>query len=124
MIHIKQCPNCGKKFSINDFLYNSEIKPIGMKIDDDLSINYYFFTHSTKECDTTFAIDVTIFKQLITEPIPEKQLAERKECEDYCCDLYSLLNCNQQCKFEPYRKLLKKMIENRTKINNPQESKA
>ncbi|RKX20858.1 MAG: hypothetical protein DRP35_05370 [Candidatus Zixiibacteriota bacterium] len=114
--NFKQCPNCKKWFSVDDFINNNEIQPIGMKLDNNtFALNLYFFNHYNDECKTTFAMRVDDFEEYIDEKIPHKILAKTDECLNHCANLEDLMPCNNECVFAPYRRYLMKLIDNRIK---------
>ena len=114
--NFKQCPNCKKWFSIDDFINNVEIQPIGMKLDNNtFALNLYFFNHYNDTCNTTFAMRVDDFKEYIDEKIPHEILVNTDECLEHCTKLKDLMACNNECIFAPYRRFLMKLIDNRIK---------
>lgn len=114
--NFKQCPNCKQWLSIDDFINNIEIQPIGMKMDNNtFALNLYFFNHLKKKCNTTFAMRVDDFKEYITENIPKEILSQTEECQDHCTQLNDLMVCNNNCAYAPYRRFLMNLIDNRIK---------
>lgn len=109
---LKQCPCCGQWLTLDDFLSDVEIEPIGMSIDTEVpELNYYYFNHECAGCGTTFLVDVMVFRQCIEEPIPAEILTGSPECEGHCTRIEDLAVCANECRFAPFRRFLLKLRE-------------
>lgn len=103
----KVCPCCKAVLTIDDFVENAEVEPLGMTVDvTDPSFNYYYFNHECQSCGTTFAVNVLTFEPFIPEPIPPFVLAGTVECELHCTRIDDLAVCTRECRYAPYRRYL------------------
>jgi hypothetical protein len=110
--NFKQCPYCHYFFSLREILESPEVEPVGMRFDEDEpGLNLYFFSHVCLSCGTTFAIEVDRFEPLITEPIPDKVLAGTKNCEQHCLNIEDLKQCQQECRYAPFRRFILSLIK-------------
>jgi hypothetical protein len=120
---IKQCPNCGEWFSLQDVLENPEIEPLGMSFENaDSELNVYYFRHTSERCGTSFVIPVYEFAGLVREPMHANILRGTTECESHCTSVDDLSACSQQCLYAPFRRLLLSML--RSDISRQHETVA
>jgi hypothetical protein len=118
-VTFKICPNCGTKFSMHDLIYNPEIKPIGITIGQTNIQSMFVFNHIKNNCNTTFAIQANTFTSLINEIIPPTIRFGLPECEGHCINLNDQIECQQNCKWAPYRRFFLSLMI----IKNPNISK-
>lgn len=112
---IKECPKCNLNITLDDLLYNENIEPIEMSIcEDDHSLNLMYFNHNIKNCFTTFAVYVEIFKPLLNEPIPPEIKTGTEGCNGHCSDLNDTSICNNNCTWSPYRRFMNQLIEKKS----------
>jgi len=105
---------CGHWFSINDIMEDPQVRPLGMKVnDEDFSINLFFFNHECENCGSTFTIPARDLMPLIDGDVPESVLTGSTKCEGHCLKLTDLDVCDQECAYAPFRKLLRDMLANR-----------
>lgn len=118
---IKVCPLCKLKISVDDILNNSQVIPIGINLDpEDPEFNFYFFTHIDSNCNTTFTVNVEIFKSCIEDHIPENINTGKEGCNGHCSDLSDNLICRATCKWAPYRTFIINLIN--IKVKEPLKS--
>jgi hypothetical protein len=111
---IKQCPNCGQQFTIDDLLNNTDIRPKGLALEsDDLSFNMFYFDHNVIGCGTTFVVPVETLAPYIEEPIPDELLAGTDTCERHCLKIEDWAECSQACSNAPYRRFLLSLASRR-----------
>lgn len=121
MDNLKICPMCGREFSADDILHDSDITPLGMRIEkDDSRLNYFYFTHDVAECGTTFVIPVEAFESCLPAPPPAQILTGTDDCRGLCLDLAEHGFCDQDCRWAPYRRLLQQMLTERDKRATPE----
>lgn len=104
--NFKTC-SCGTKWaSPQSLIRDSEIDPIGMTITDlkDVSRAYYFFNHL--KCQSTLAINVEDFSNLVEETIPPQVKAGEEGCTGHCIRIEDLDACDNECHNAPFRRLL------------------
>jgi|GEM_PF-852014 len=110
--NFKQCPLCQDWFSDQDIFSGPSIKPIGMLLDPAfLDISMYFFNHASDGCWTTFTINVEKFTHFLEEPIIRESNTLSASCEGHCFNLSDTGECSQTCKWAPFRRLLRAMLE-------------
>lgn len=110
--HIKECPKCKAKFTLEQLFYDPDIIPIGLCFQEDCpDLNIYFFNHEADACQTTFTVEVEKFSSFIDGKIPKQKLSGTAACEDYCNHIDDDGNCSQDCHYAPFRVLLIKMRE-------------
>ncbi len=110
--HVKICPKCKTKFTLDQLFYDPDIIPIGICFEESMpGLNCYFFNHEIDSCKTTFTVMVEAFSKFIQEDIPEAELIETSKCEGRCLRIDDQDDCSQNCHFAPYRSLLTKMRE-------------
>ena len=114
-LHIsKQCPTCGKVFTLEDLLSDPDLVPIGMTSDEeDNPESLYYFTHEVPGCGTTFTIPANVFRPAITESVPGENLRGHVDCPGYCTRVSEFRACKNNCHWSPYRRLLLDMVERR-----------
>ena len=116
----KQCPNCGKWFSLTDILTDPALEPLGMTlITESGGRAFFFFEHAVNGCHTSLALDVSDFAHLIDEPIPDISLFGRPHCPGHCAAMRELLECRLECYLAPFRRLLVTMIAKKSEILSP-----
>jgi hypothetical protein len=72
-IKFKTC-SCGRVWASREaFVGDADIQPIGVTFAKDPPGIFYFFNHMT--CESTLAVDVEEFRDLIEEPIPSADLS-------------------------------------------------
>ena len=110
----KQCPTCGKVFSLEDLLSDPELVPVGMTSDEeDIPESLYYFTHNIPDCGTTFTIPAREFRPVISERVPEESLRGHIDCPGLCTRISEFRACKNNCHWAPYRRLLIDMVERR-----------
>ncbi|MCP4568572.1 MAG: hypothetical protein GY841_13425 [FCB group bacterium] len=114
---LKQCPKCTVWFGIDDICSNPDIKPLGMTFEKgNINRNLFFFNHTSNDCGTTFTLKVDVLAELIKNPTSSEILAGGDTCEGHCSDINDTTECSQTCKYAPYRRLLRELIDNRIKL--------
>ncbi len=112
--HLKKCGGCGQMLTVDDFLTNPELVPVGMMfVDGDTTMAFYMFQHEATCCHSSLLVPVNAFQSLLKEPPPEKILALSECCELHCVSLSDLAACKQPCHFAPFRRFLLAMMEHR-----------
>jgi len=108
--HVKECPKCKAKFTIDQLFNDPDIIPIGLCfLEDHPDLNCYFFNHEKDDCKTTFTVQVEAFSDLVQDDIPTEKLTGMEGCEGRCLRIDDQDFCSQNCHFSPYRVLLSKM---------------
>jgi hypothetical protein len=103
-IEFKSC-SCGDTWPVREsFIRDADIMPIGITFSRDEPRVYYFFNHV--KCESTLAIDVEEFADLIEEPIPSSNLRGARECPKLCRTVHELEACDLDCYNAPYRRFL------------------
>jgi len=111
-IKLKCCPKCSKWFTLRDIEESPEIEIIGMMLEpEEPSFNCYYFNHVCENCGTTFLIHVEHLEPLINEEIPEPIATGNEDCEGQCTDLENREECSNHCRYAPYRRLLKRLMD-------------
>ncbi len=103
-IPIKICPKCKAQLTMHDLIYNPEVKPIGFSLGETNIQSLFVFNHVKEKCNTTFAIPANTFTSMIDEAIPQIIRADLPECEKHCNNLNDRIECQQNCKWAPYRR--------------------
>ncbi len=103
---VKTCDLCKRNFTIDDLIYNPDLKIIGMTFIEKLEKAYYFFHHDIPDCETSFIIDAEVFKHLIKDYIPVVSQHKTELCEKRCTNIEDLSICNINCRQAPFRKFL------------------
>lgn len=105
------CPYCNVGFTLDDLMTRPDIVPIGMMLqDDEAAWNFYYFNHTAEDCGTTFTVCVDAFAGLLTERVPEAIRAHSCVCEGHCTSLVDLAECQADCHWAPYRRLLPALL--------------
>ncbi len=108
---IKSCPYCKASLTIDDLISNPDLRLIGMSFaDDSIEWAYYFYQHEVPNCGTSFVVRVDKFTAYITEQIPTEKLALRECCKEHCVSINDLSECENECYFAPFRRLLIRMM--------------
>ncbi len=103
----KQCPGCGKWFSLKNIMECEHIKPVGMSFESkSFGLNVYYFNHQVESCGTTFLIPVKEFIPVLQEPIPCLDLTGTSDCEMHCMYIDDLTECSRECIHAPFRRFL------------------
>jgi hypothetical protein len=104
--------SCGRVWaSRGAFVGDADIQPIGVTFAKDPPAIFYFFNHMT--CESTLAVDVEEFRDLIEEPIPPADLSGTPECPKRCTTMEDLQSCDLDCHNAPYRRFLIERIVKR-----------
>jgi hypothetical protein len=107
---VEECPLCASRFTRQELIQLGTLAPKGMLLvpgdATEPSQATYYFSHTPRECRTTFATPVEVFHPEITEPIPEALLFGTRACEGHCGKLSDLAACQQECSNAPYRRFL------------------
>ena len=119
---IKQCSTCFAWMTIEEIMYDRRIRPIGMTYDTFANKAYFFFQHDVPGCGTSFMLNVEYLKSYIEEEIPDKVIALSEHCELHCTRISDLGACSQECRNAPYRRLLNKMVEHKTRTAETPDS--
>jgi hypothetical protein len=106
---VKVCPLCGQGFSVEDLAYDPNIEIRGFSFLSNTKTPYYFFQHVIDSCSTGFMVDCEVFRPMIEEPIkPDKQTGSAG-CQSSCYELADLRECDLECYYAPFRRLLSQM---------------
>ena len=99
--NFKNC-SCGSGWATReDFIRDPGIEPIGIMLAESESPALFFFNHAG--CESTLAINVREFADLIEEPIPESVLAGSEDCPRHCITIEDLETCDLECHNAPFR---------------------
>jgi len=110
-IKFKTC-GCGRAWASREsFVGDADIRPIGVTFAKDPPGVFYFFNHMT--CESTLAVDVEEFRDLIEGPIPSADLSGTPECPKRCTTMEDLQSCDLDCHNSPYRRFLIERIVKR-----------
>jgi len=102
--NFKSC-SCGQTWAMReDFIRDPDTEPIGIMSAESESPALFFFNHSG--CESTLAIDVREFADLIEEPIPATLLTGTDECPGRCVTIEDLEACELECHNAPFRRFL------------------
>ena len=112
-IEFKSC-SCGVTWLTREsFIRDADVTPIGITFFKGEPRVYYFFNHV--ECESTLAIHVEEFADLIEEPIPPSNLASVSNCPGLCRTIEELEACDLECQNAPFRRfLLERLMEKDT----------
>jgi hypothetical protein len=122
---VKQCPMCGREFSLAALLEDPAVQPIGMMHaegdrDGDLERGAYFFNHVCPGCGTSFTVPLASFAPLLGEPVPEHSRKFSPVCKGHCTRLEELSECEADCSSAPYRRfLVRVLLEKRKPARKP-----
>ncbi len=109
---VKTCPKCGAEFTLDDFLNDPDIEPIGMQFFGAAERdNYFFFAHVCAECGTTFLLPVAELMPLVNEPVPTLSRTGQHDCGGHCLRIEDLSHCSAPCRYAPFRRLLLRLRE-------------
>lgn len=109
---IKVCPGCGTAFTLHDLIQHPEIVPLGMQFEDGgFFLNVFYFNHDRAGCGSTFVVPAKAFLPLITEPVPESNLAGTEACGNHCLSVGDLSGCNAPCRYAPFRRFLLRILK-------------
>lgn len=111
LIRFKQCPCCSLWLSAKEIIESPHIEVNGIAFDEeDGDLNLFFFTHRDGSCNTTFTVPVIDFEPFITDPISLVIATGSDECGGHCTDLSDLRLCGATCRYAPYRRFLRHLI--------------
>ncbi len=104
----KECTNCHFKWdNRTSFLSDPTITLVGYQVNFGfLQAGFFLFTHETKGCGTSLAIEAGEFTDMHVGPIFEERMTGGKECPGYCNDKYSLDQCDNKCECAYVRDVL------------------
>ncbi|MDF1545660.1 MAG: hypothetical protein P1R58_11220 [bacterium] len=126
LANFKQCPACKKWISLNELLTSPEFRPEGITVDaEENRLCFYFFTHTVSSCNSTFAVPIEEFREVIAEPIPDKIAALTDDCSRHCTKISNLAQCQVECGLAPFRRFilnLKLAKEKKQERSNPSQA--
>ena len=106
---VKVCPLCGQGFSVEDLANNPNIEIRGFSFLANKVTAYYFFQHVIDGCCTGFMVDCEVFRPLIEESILSEKQPGSDSCPSRCYELADLRECDLECYYAPFRRLLLQM---------------
>jgi len=108
---IKRCPGCGQEFSLEDFLEDPNLEPVGISADyaDPRRCQFYFH-HASPDCMSSLAVPVERFLPKIEEMVPEAKLLNSATCPRHCTTVADLRTCTCTCAVAPYRRFMLRLI--------------
>jgi hypothetical protein len=110
-----RCSCCGAEFSVDDLLHDRRLWPIGLQLDaDDVGANYFYFNHLDPDCGTTFTVPADALASLLPEAPPSAIRTRTCDCEGHCVTVTDHAICHAECHWAPYRRLLLRMVANRS----------
>ena len=110
----KDCAKCGKQFSLEDFLTDPHLEPVGIASDySDPRQCHLYFCHTEPDCMTTLTIPVEFFLPNIEELVPEENLYSAPGCPRHCTTVADLRTCTCKCAIAPYRRFMLRLIKMR-----------
>ena len=121
----KKCNYCRKLFTAAQLLTDPEISIIGIGFaPGSLNNNYYWFKHSAENCGTTFMVNVELFADRISEPIPQENVFGQAGCNHQCSNLNDLSQCVLECRFAPFRRFILQTMTTKMKTTRSNQEPA
>jgi hypothetical protein len=107
----KQCPHCQTWLSARDFINNPEVKLISMVLmDSDSEVAHYLYHHDVSGCGTSFLVKIRELKPFLKQSLSEKSPVITLDCLDTCSRFNDLKECDHNCAYAPFRKLVKDVL--------------
>ena len=112
--NFKHCSKCGKQFSLEDFLTDPHLEPIGISTDyHEPRRCHFYFCHTLPECMTSMTVPVEFFLPGVEEPVPEESLRDTPACPRHCSTVADLRGCSANCTVAPYRRFILRLMKMR-----------
>lgn len=113
----KICPGCGAAFTLEQLVESPDVEPVGIQfVDAKLKRNVYYFNHLVEHCGSTFVVAVELFTPFLQEKVPPESLAGTDLCENHCRNLGDQSECEQGCRYAPFRRFLQVMKQKRVPV--------
>ena len=101
----KRCPMCGTMWdSRGTFLADPDVAVVGYQVNfRDLVAGIFLFNHS---CGDTFALHVSVFRDLYKGPVFNERATGTSECPGHCLRQDDLDPCPAHCECNFVREIL------------------
>ncbi len=107
----KRCNNCGMKWATREeFLADDAVRIFGFQANPAFPTrSAYLFDHNPQDrpCRSTIAVEAEAFLDFYEGPWTESVIMTGQECEGHCALVEDLEGCERDCRFAPYRTVLR-----------------
>jgi hypothetical protein len=109
----KSCSCCEHRWETrDDLLEDTDVQLVGYQADfADLDRGLLLFTHLTRDCGSTMALEVGEMIDLIDTPRHARTLRGTDDCRGHCLSVRNLGRCNAPCRNAHVRDLMHEILE-------------
>jgi hypothetical protein len=112
----KICPKCQHEWQTQmDLLNDSTLYILGFQAAfTENDEGFILFNHipENDQCNTTFSLKVSDFRNLHDGPLYDDIKYEKDECSGFCAKIENLSRCSAKCRNANARDIINKILEN------------